>query len=39
MLDASGIEILDTISGGEGGILFIEKIIGGDTAAGVGPIK
>jgi hypothetical protein len=40
MLDASGLEILDTISGGEGGILFIEKIVeSGEPPVAAKPTK
>src|SRR6266851_4430915 len=35
MLEASGLEILDTISSGEGGILFIEKVVEGGEPTSV----
>src|SRR5229473_741141 len=40
MLEASGLEILDTISSGEGGILFIEKVVeGGEPTSVAEPAK
>jgi hypothetical protein len=34
MLEASGLEIFDTMTSGEGGVLFIEKVMEPTTATG-----